>query len=145
VQILSNLKQYILTTLLAISIILFSSEIYCQNNLRIFEDYGGGSGSSSSQSSNSNDNTFIYVAGGLLVAGVLVYALVLNKDKKTESDTTASLNSKLIYSDNNGYRTIDEQINNIKEKIPVDIFLGVKNSSAFLNDKTYLVGLRLKL
>ncbi|MCW8994344.1 MAG: hypothetical protein OQK77_00875, partial [Psychromonas sp.] len=71
--------------------------------------------------------------------------LVLNKDKKTESDTTASLNSKLIYSDNNGYRTIDEQINNIKEKIPVDIFLGVKNSSAFLNDKTYLVGLRLKL
>jgi hypothetical protein len=144
VQILSNLKQYILTTLLAISIILFSSEIYGQNNLRIFEDYGGGSGSSSSQSSNSNDNTFIYVAGGLLVAGVLVYALVLNKNKKTDSDTTASINSRLIYSNQDNIVRTESEMLKVKDKIPFDLFLGVKNN-AVLNDRTYLVGLRLKL
>ena len=32
-----------------------------------------------------------------------------------------------------------------KEKIPFDFYLGVKNNKAVLNDKTYLLGLRVKL
>lgn len=142
-QILLKLPQYTITILLALSIILFSSEIYAQNGLRIYEGINGGS--STTESSNSNDNTFIYVAGGLIVAGILVYALVLKKDKKTVSDTTASLNSRLIYSESNYANNSKDELLKARDRIPFDLFLGVKSNNAVLNDKTYLLGLRLKL
>ena len=143
-QLLSKLPRFTLTLILSMSIILLSSEIYGQNNLRVFEDIGGGS-SNTSQSSDSNDNSFIYIAGGLLVAGILVYALVLHKDKKTETDTTASIDSRLIYSNSSDVNKIDNEMVKAKEKIPFDFYLGVKNNKAVLNDKTYLLGLRVKL
>ena len=116
---------------------MFSSEIYGQSNLRIFEEIGGGS--NTSQSSDSNDNSYIYIVGGLLVAGILVYALVLNKDKK------ASLDSRLIYSNQSKILGTENEMLKAKEKIPFDFYLGVKNNNAMLNDKTYLLGLRVKL
>ena len=143
-QLLSKLPRFTLTLILSMSIILLSSEIYGQNNLRVFEDIGGGS-SNTSQSSDSNDNSFIYIAGGLLVAGILVYALVLHKDKKTETDTTASIDSRLIYSNSTDLNKIDNELVKAKEKIPFDFYMGVKNNNAVLNDKTYLLGLKVKL
>lgn len=111
--------------------------------MRIYDEIGGGG--SSTQPSNDNDNTFIYVAGGLLITGILVYALVLRKDNKTESDTTASLHSPLIYSELSSFNTTKDDLLKAKERIPFEVFLGIKNNEALLNDKIYSVGLRLKL
>lgn len=134
---------HICAFLLILSVASLPTESFAQNNLRIFDEIGGGG--SSTQQSNDNDNTFIYVAGGLLIAGILVYALVLKKDKKAESDTTASIDSRFIYSDSNNINSVEDQLLKAKERIPFDVFLGIKNNEALLNDKTYLVGLRLKL
>ena len=134
---------HIFTFLLILSIASLPTQSYAQNNLRIFDEIGGGG--SSTQTSNDNDNTFIYVAGGLLIAGILVYALVLKKDKKVESDTTASINSSLIYSESNNFNTTKDELLKAKERIPFDVFLGIKNNQALLNDRTYSIGLRLKL
>lgn len=144
---LKSLLKYpyhIFAFLLILSVASLPTESFAQSNLRIFDEIGGG-GSSSTQSSSNNDNTFIYVAGGLLIAGILVYALVLKKDKKAESDTTASIDSRFIYSDSNNINSVEDQLIKAKERIPFDVFLGIKNNEALLNDKTYLVGLRLKL
>lgn len=132
-----------ITIVLIISISILSSELYAQNSLRIF-DVPGGSGGSTTQSDDSNDDTFLYVAGGLIIAGILVYALVIKKDKKTEVDTTASLNSNLILSEANDFNSAEE-VQKIKDKIPVDLFLGIRNNEAVRNDKTYLLGFRVKL
>jgi len=143
---LKSLLKYpyhIFAFLLILSVASLPTESFAQNNLRIFDEIGGGG--SSTQQSNDNDNTFIYVAGGLLIAGILVYALVLKKDKKAESDTTASIDSRFIYSDSNNINSVEDQLLKAKERIPFDVFLGIKNNEALLNDKTYLVGLRLKL
>lgn len=126
-----------------ISIITLQSESLAQSNLRIFDVPGGGSGGST-QTEDSNDNSTIYIVGGLLIAGILVYALVLKKDKKVDTDTTASLNSNLIYSESNGFNSAEE-LQKVKDKIPVDVFWGIKNNEAIPNDKTYLFGLRVKL
>jgi hypothetical protein len=125
-----------------ISIFTLQSESLAQSNLRIFDEIGGGG--STAQNEDSNDNSTIYIVGGLLIAGILVYALVLKKDKKVDTDTTASLNSKLIYSEANGFDSAEE-LQRVKDKIPVDLFLGVRNNEAVMNDKTYLLGLRVKL
>ena len=132
-----------ITIVLIVSISILSSELYAQNSLRIF-DVPGGSGGNTTQSDDSNDDTFLYVAGGLLIAGILVYALVIKKDKKTEVDTTASLNSNLILSEANDFNSAEE-VQKIKDKIPVDLFLGIRNNEALMNDKTYLLGFRVKL
>ena len=129
-------------TFLLISTIATPSEIFGQNGLRIYDEIGGGS--NNTQIPNDNDNTFIYVAGGLLIAGIIAYALFINKDDKTKSDTTASLDTRLIYSESISFNTNDE-LKQVKEKIPFDLFLGIRNNEALLNDKTYMVGLRLKL
>jgi LPXTG-motif cell wall-anchored protein len=118
------------------------SEIFAQNGLRIYDDIGGGS--NNTEPTTNDDNTFIYVAGGLLIAGIIAYALFVKKDNKpAETDTTASVDSRLIYSDSN-LLSPDDELMKAKEKIPVDLFLGVKNNEALTNDKTYLVGLRVK-
>ena len=142
-RLMSRLSKYTLTIVLTMSLLLLSAEIYGQSNLRIFEEIGGGS--NTAQNSDSNDNSFIYIAGGLLVAGILVYALVLHKDKKAETDTTASVDSRLIYSNGDNFNKIDDDLLKAKEKIPFDFYLGVKNNNALLNDRTYLLGLRVKL
>lgn len=135
---------HIFTFLLILSLASSHAQSFAQNNLRILDVPGGGSSSSTETSSN-NDNTFIYVAGGLLIAGILVYALVLKKDNKAESDTTASINSRLIYSESSYFNTTKDELLKSKERIPFDVFLGIKNNEALLNDKIYSVGLRLKL
>ena len=134
----------IVTLILILSVLFLPIESFAQSNLRIFEDPGGG-GSSTTQTEESNDNTAMYVIGGLVIGGILLYALVLKPDKKAETDTTASLNSNLIYSKVNGFDTTNEELQKVKEKIPVDLFLGIKNNAAVMNDKTYLLGLRVKL
>ena len=141
-QSLLKIFLHIISFTLIISIAVFSSENFAQNGLRIYEEYGNGS--SSTQSDDSNDDTFLYVAGGLIIAGILVYALVINKDKKTE-DTTASKSSNLNLLEINNRQLADLQLQKVKENIPVDVFMGIKNNEAVMNDKTYLLGLRIKL
>jgi len=133
----------IITIILMISIFTLQSEGLAQNNLRIF-DLPGGGGGGTTQTEESNDNSTIYIVGGLVIAGILVYALVLKKDKKVDTDTTASINSNLIYSEANVLDTAEE-LQRVKDKIPVDLFLGIRNNEAVMNDKTYLLGLRVKL
>ena len=70
---------------------------------------------------------------------------MLHKDKKAETDTTASVDSRLIYSNGDNFNKIDDDLLKAKEKIPFDFYLGVKNNNALLNDRTYLLGLRVKL
>ena len=132
----------IVTLILFLSVLFLPIESFAQSNLRIFEDPGGG-GSGTTQTEESNDNTAIYVLGGLVIGGILLYALVLKPDKKAETDTTASLNSNLIYSEANHFDSVEE-LQKVKDKIPVDIFLGIRNNEALMNDKTYLLGLSVK-
>ena len=143
VQTLLKNSLRIISFTLIISITIFSSENFAQNGLTVFDQIGG-SGSNTTQSDESNDDTFLYVAGGLLIAGILVYALVINKDKKTE-DTTASKSSNLILPGMTNPQSANLDLQKVKDKIPVDLFMGIKNNQAVMNDKTYLLGLRVKL
>jgi len=144
VQSLSKLTFRTISFLLILSITIFTSEVFAQNGLRIY-DVPGGSGGSSSQSDNSNDDTFLYVMGGLVIAGILVYALVIKKDKKVPEDSTKSTESKLQVSEISQSSSPKLEIQKVKDKIPVDLFMGIRNNEAVMNDKTYLFGLRVKL
>jgi hypothetical protein len=125
-----------------LTVAMLSSETFAQSNLRIFDDIGGGG--STTQTEESNDNSTIYIVGGLVIAGILAYALFF-KEKKEEVDTTAALSSPSTYSVISNFESTDREIQKLKDQMPVDIFMGVRNNEAILNDRIYQVGLRLKL
>lgn len=129
---------------LILCLVIFSSEVWSQNGLRVFDEIGGGGGSTTTQSDDGNDDTALYVVGGLVVAGILVYALVINKDKKAPEDSAKTKESNLRLYEVNSL-AYEQEIQKVKDKIPVDLIMGVRNNQAVLNDKTYLFGLRVKL
>ena len=74
---------------------LFLSLIICdlssgQQLNKAFEDIGGGSGSTTTNVE-SNDDYTLYIVGGLIVTGIVVYALLRDKKEKPTSDTTAAI------------------------------------------------------
>ncbi len=141
---LAKLSLQTISFILILSITSFSSEVFAQNGMRI-NDQIGGSGNNSTQSDDSNDDAFLYVMGGLVIAGILVYALVIKKDKKAPEDSTKSTESKLRVSELDNFSSPELELQKVKEKIPVDLFMGIRNNAAVMNDKTYLLGLRVKI
>ena len=133
---------YIISLILTFTFTFPQSNCFAQNQLKIFEDIGGG-GTSTDGSGNS-DNTFIYVAGGLLVAGILAYAFLVKKDKKNETDTTSVGEVSDLINNNTPEEPFFE-LTKAKQKIPVDFFFGIRNDEAALRGKTYLLGVSLKL
>ena len=135
---------YVIIVLLVFSLASLPANCFAQNNLRVYEDIGGGG--NSSQDPESNDNTFIYVAGGLLVAGIIAYALLIKKDAKPEvTDSTVSLNSNLIYTEVENPDNLNATITKAKEQIPFDFYFGIRNNEALMSDRTYLFGVSVKL
>jgi len=142
VQTISGFFIKSVATILVLTVTILSSETFAQSNLRIF-DVPGSSGSGTTQTDDSNDNSTIYIVGGLVIAGILAYALFF-KEKKAETDTTASLSSPSIYSNISEFDSAEEEFQKVKEKIPIDIFMGIKNDEAVLNNKMYQLGVRVK-
>lgn len=143
-----KLTRYQLLTaiLIALSITFFipASNGYSQSYLRINDKPGGGSGGGSSQVDNSN-NTVLYVVGGAIIAGIIVYAIIKkNKEKKEPSDTSATINGLNSSSFAAEFDNIEHELAKTKDKIPVDVFLGIKNNKAFISDKTYLMGVSIR-
>ena len=60
---------------------------YSQSIEQVNEDIGG-SGSTSNQGDSGSDNTFLYIAAGVIIIGLIVWKVVIDKKKpKTENDT----------------------------------------------------------
>jgi len=144
VQSLVKLSLQTISFILILSITSLSSEVFAQSGLRI-NDQIGGSGNNSTESDDSNDDTFLYVMGGIVIAGILVYALAIKKDTKAPEDSTKSTESKLRVSELDNFSSPELELQKVKEKIPVDLFMGIRNNEAVMNDKTYLLGLRVKI
>ena len=140
-QAISSFFYKPIAILLVLAVTMLSSETFAQCNLKIDDDIGGSG--SSTQTDDSNDNSTIYIVGGLVIAGILAYALFF-KEKKAETDTTASLSSPSIYSNISEFDSAEEEFQKVKEQIPVDIFMGIKNDEAVLNNKMYQLGVRVK-
>ena len=129
------------TLLITLIVLLFSAFQLSAQNLRVNDDIGGGGNTTDPQ--NSSNNTFIYVAAGLVIGGILAYALLRDKGKD-ESDSTSVGNE----SENNLRISYLEDFNTevlkAKEKIQVDVFFGIRNEDDIIPEKTYLMGLSLK-
>lgn len=145
----TNLKLKILTILiisLSYAILLPTSTGFSQSYLQIYDEIGGGGNTNTVQSDNSS-NTAIYIVGAAVIVGVVAYVIISKnkkKDMEEESDTTSSLirfnNSDLAAK----FNDFEHELEKVKDQIPVNVFLGVRNEKAFVSDKTYLMGVSVR-
>jgi len=130
---------------LSFGILLPSSTLYSQNNLRIYDEIGGGGSGSGSQSDGS-DNTAIYVVGGLFVVGVIAYMVITKNKKKDkeEADTSSALNNFNTPDFASEFDDFEHEFAKAKDNFPVDFMIGIRNNKAFSSDKTYLMGVSVR-
>ena len=128
-----------------IGILIPTSLNFAQSPLQINNVPGSGGTNNSNQSS-SSDKTFIYVAGGAILVGIVVYALLKEKkkDKESESDTTEAINDLNLRGFANYSNNINSELDKAKDTIPVNLFLGIKNESNFLSSKRYMLGVSVR-
>ena len=126
--------------------VLFPSETgFAQNYLHINNEIPGGTPNNNPESS-SSDNTTMYVVGGAIIAGILVYALVFKKDKtkeeKTDSTSASNINSDYILANEISKANYNAEI--VRDNLPVDVYLSIRENKAIINDKTYLMGVSVR-
>ena len=94
----SKIVAILTIIIFSFEIILFSPEIFSQSVNRV-EDNIGGSGANTTAEDSKSDNTFLYVAVGVIVVGLIVWKVIFDKKEpkvKTDikTDTTkTSLNN----------------------------------------------------
>jgi hypothetical protein len=133
---LSNTSNKILILGLFLSLLICDFS-YSQSLNKIFEDIGGGSGTTSTNVE-SNDDYTLYIVGGLVVTGIVVYALLRDKKEKPTKDTTSvSLNEDFLEKN----LSYNEKIANLQSQIPINITFGIQRDKALKDEKRYFVGL----
>lgn len=121
---------------------LFLSIIICnisygQQLNKIYENIGGGSGSTNTEVEPNDDYT-LYIVGGLLVTGIVVYALLRDNKEKPTKDSIAILLDEDFLEKNLSF---DEKVKNIQSQIPINISFGMQRDKALKNERRYFVGL----
>ena len=138
---MKQLKQ--IRSLLFIVIILLlavtTESANAQQINKVFDEIGGG-GSSSSGSDDSGSGNTMYIVGGVLVVGVLLYALLRDKKEPEVKDTTAVIaNSDFLVQSVND----EQKMSADQTQIPFNIFIGSQSDKVFREDKRYYVGVSL--
>jgi hypothetical protein len=116
-----------------------AENIYAQQFNKIFEVPGGGGGGSTTSVDN-NDNSALYVVGGLVIVGIVIYAVLKNKkakEKATQDSTKASIE---INSLKDHFANYQNQVDS-SPSIPVNLFIGSQRDLIRKDEKRYYVGL----
>ena len=111
---------------------------YAQQFNKVFDEIGGGGSSNRTEDSGSGNT--MYIVGGILVAGVLLYALLRDKKEPETKDTTAVITNTDLLSQS---LIEDRKISAEQSQIPFNIFIGSQNDKVFREEKRYFVGVSL--
>jgi hypothetical protein len=135
-------NQFLKTIISPMILVLFitfslSGRGYSQQLNKIYEDIGGGSGSTNSAVESDDDYT-LYIVGGLVVAGIVVYALLRDKKENPKNDTTSAILNDDFLEQNLSY---NERVANIQSQIPINISIGIQRDKALKDERIYYVGL----
>lgn len=130
----------------AFEIILFSPNTFPQSINQI-EDKIGGSGSNTVAADSKNNNTFLYIAAGVIVVGLIVWKVLLDKKEHKPKDEIKTDSTKTSL-DKSFYKSLSDQelrLEKVQNQIPFEIYLGIQNNQQSIPGKNLSLGLKFKL
>lgn len=104
-------------------------------------DVPGGGGSTAVNNDESNPNTILYVMAGLVVFGVLVYKFILEEPAKDDPPAETEDEGEKASSQLQKIKSFNEEVMIAKEKIPLDIHIGVLKNKFAPGDNSIVMGL----
>ncbi|HSL90606.1 MAG TPA: hypothetical protein VK870_14985 [Ignavibacteriaceae bacterium] len=119
---------------------IFSNSTFAQHLFKVNEDIGGGSPSAQVSQS---DDSMMYIVGGAIIIGIIVYAVLRDKKVKTvEEDSTSAFNNS-----DDIFQTLSmiQKNTDYKNPFPIDLYMGLQRIINFSEDRQYVFGLRLNL
>ncbi len=134
-------KTIFLLSLFLISISSSSIELYAQQIFSSNDDIGGSS--SGTLSVQESDNSFLYIVGGAVIIGIIIYAVLKEKKEKESETDSITIDKKL---NDFGLVLKNNQLDKEqKPPLPVDIYFGMQHQSNYLKERKYVIGLRLNI
>ena len=133
--------KFLLATAFLLLILLPVNTSFSQQLYKSFEVPGGGSGTPSS-SVDSNDDYILYIVGGAVIAGIVIYTLLKDKKEKPTEDTTATLLNDEFLAKNISF---NDKVSNLQSQIPINISFGLQSDRVFKEEKIYFVGISCRL
>lgn len=130
-------------SLLLFCVLLFfgvSNNAFAQHLFKVNEDIGGGRPSAQVSQS---DDSMMYIVGGAILVGIILYALLRDKKEKTvEEDSTSAFNKS------GDILQTSSMIQNNKEyknTLPIELFMGLQRNNNYSEERKYVFGLRMTL
>jgi len=139
-KIISPIFLLTLFIALTIAITIPIKNNYAQNVNKIFDVPGGGGGGTNTSSVDNNDNSALYVVGGLVIVGIVVYAVLKNKKAKEKSTQDSTKTSSELKTLKDHFANYQKQIDT-SSSIPVNVFIGAQRDLTRKDEKRYFVGL----
>lgn len=113
---------------------------YAQQVNGILAPPGGGGSTTTSTTVESSDNTLLYVAAGAVVVAAVVYAIMKKKSKEEKSPEKKDSSSVQI---NPNLLNVEKQPDNlVRQILPLQLQMGLKQLSNATEEKQYFLGLR---
>lgn len=139
-------KNFFSIVILILSFVVYSTVSSNQIQAQSFyksaaDDNTNGSGGTGG--SGSGDD-MIYIVAGLAVAAIVGYA-IFKRSSTSEEDTTKEYTSSVQQLLHNETKRFENRVKKAADSIPLNLSFSVKNPSALLPERTYLVGLSLEL
>lgn len=127
-----------------IQLLLFSPHLHSQSINQV-ETGIGGSGSTAVQSDSKSDNTFLYIAAGALVAGLIIWKVFLDK-KETKGENKAD-SIKVSLDEPLFKNLIGEKYDlyELQNQIPFEMSFGLSNDKKGILGNKLSLGFKLKL
>lgn len=144
---LKNLFRSIICILIiafSLQTILFPAMIAAQSIEAINANVGG---RSSAADDSGNSNTFLYIAAGVILVGVIVWKVISDK-KKTKTEGESKSDSTKTSMENifqNNLSKTNSGHQRIQNNLPVELFLGWKQNFKIVRDESIFLGLKFKL
>ena len=127
-------------------IVFFSPNVFPQS-IKQVEDKIGGSGTNTTSDDSEGDNTFLYIAAGAIVVGLIVWKVFLDKKEPKTKDEIKTDSTKTSL-DKSFYKNLSEQelqLEKIQNQIPFEIYLGLQNDEQSIPGKNLSLEFRFKL
>lgn len=132
-----------LAIIILLSFIMTGTELSAQSVFGINDDIGGGGGTGTTQVEKPDDS-MLYIVGGAVIVGIIVYALMRDKKENKIEDDSTKVGVSQSESFNSLNYPVQKYVNNSLD-LPVDFYLGMQKQNHLVNEKKYVVGLRVKL
>ena len=116
-------------------------------SIKQVEDKIGGSGTNTTPEDSKNDNTFLYIAAGAIVVGLIVWKVFLDKKEPKTKDEIKTDSTKTSL-DKSFYKNLSDQelqLQKIQNQIPFEVFFGLHGDEQSSPHKNLSLGFKFKL